>query len=165
MSAGVPSRVLWPVVIAGALVVHVVASLITVWVATSDPSYAVEDDYYRKAVAWDERRAQERHNAELGWRLDVDVTPAPSSGTEPTLSVRLSDPAGGPLDGASISLEAFHNARADEILRADLAPRGDGEYASGVAMRRPGVWELRFTVDRGGEHFTHTEMRYLTLGR
>jgi len=30
-------------------------------------------------------------------------------------------------------------------------------------MRRSGVWELRFGVDRGGERFTHTVRRHLDL--
>ncbi len=53
--------------IAGALAFHVISSLVVVYVATSDPSYAVEDDYYQKAVAWDEKRAQDRTERRSGW--------------------------------------------------------------------------------------------------
>jgi nitrogen fixation protein FixH len=159
-----PPHVLWPAVIVGALAVHVVASLVTVWIATSNPSYAVEEDYYQKALAWDASRDQKRHNTALGWRLDAEVTAAASTGGDPTLAVRLVDRDGRPLDGATVAVAAFHNARADEILRAELAAKGDGLYSCGLAMRRSGVWELRFTVDRGGERFTHTVTRHVNLG-
>lgn len=165
MKIQAPPHVLWPAVIAGALVLHVVATLVTVGIASSNPSYAVEEDYYKKAVSWDARRAQERHNAELGWRLDFQIVPTGSPSAQPTLAVRLSDAGGHPLDGAAVSVEAFHNARADQILRAELARDGDGRYSAPLAMRRSGVWELRFTVDRGGDLFTHTETRYVNLDR
>ena len=156
-------QVRWPALIVGALVIHVVASLVTVVIATSDPSYAVEEDYYRKALAWDERRVQDRHNRELGWQLEVEVAPPPAAGSDPTLVVRLADGNSQPLDGARVAVAAFHNARADQILRAELAATGGGVYACPLAMRRSGVWELRFTIDRGGERFTRTVRRHLRL--
>jgi hypothetical protein len=155
-------QVRWPALIVGALVLHVVASLVTVFIATSNPSYAVEEDYYQKALAWDERRAQERYSRELGWQLIVEVAPA-AAGSDPTLVARLADGNGQPLTGARVSVAAFHNARADQILRAELAATGGGAYACPLAMRRSGVWELRFVVDRGGERFTHTVRRHLNL--
>jgi hypothetical protein len=156
-------QVRWPALIVGALVIHVVASLVTVFIATSDPSYAVEEDYYQKALAWDERRAQEGHNRELGWQLDVEVAPPPAAGSDPTLVVRLADGNGQPLDGARIAVAAFHNARAGQTLRAEPAAVGAGAYACPLAMHRSGVWELRFTVGRDGERFTRTVRRHLNL--
>lgn len=158
-----PPRLRWPVLIIGALVIHVVVSLVTVVVATSNPSYAVEEDYYQKALAWDSRRAQDRHNLELGWQLDFEVAPPSAAGEDPQLAVRLADRSGQPLDGAEVAVAAFHNARAGQIVRADLATTGGGAYACPLAMRRSGRWELRFTVDRGGEHFTHTVTRHIGL--
>jgi hypothetical protein len=159
-----PPHLRWPALIIGALVVHVVVSLLTVVVALSNPSYAVEEDYYQKGLAWDARRAQERHNLELGWQLDFEVTRPPTAGSDPQLVVHLADRDGLPLDGARIAVAAFHNARADQILRGELAATGAGGYACPLAMRRAGRWELRFTVDRGGERFTRTITRHIALG-
>ena len=151
----------WPPMIAGALAFHVISSLVVVYVATSDPSYAVEDDYYEKAVAWDEKRAQDRTNEDLGWSLEFKVTPPERPGDQPTLDLTLLDADGGPLVGAAISVEGFHNARGDDILRERLTDVGDGVYSATPQMNRNGRWELRFSVDRGAEHFTHTESRHL----
>jgi nitrogen fixation protein FixH len=151
----------WPLIIAGALALHVISSLVVVYVATSDPSYAVEDDYYQKAVAWDEKRAQDRLNQDLGWSLEFTVTPPEKPGDLPALELSLLDAAGDPLVGAVVSVEAFHNSRGDDIVREVLNEVGDGVYGASPPMRRNGRWELRFTVDHGGDHFTYTEARHL----
>jgi nitrogen fixation protein FixH len=151
----------WPPIIAGALALHVVSSLVVVYMATSDPSYAVEDDYYQKAVAWDEKRAQDRRNEDLGWLLEFSVTPPEKPGDPPILELSLLDVGGEPLIGATVSVEASHNARGDDIVREVLREVGDGAYGASLPMRRNGRWELRFSVDRGTDHFTHTETRHL----
>ncbi len=151
----------WPPIIAGALAFHVIASLVVVYLTTSDPSYAVEEDYYEKAVAWDEKRAQDRLNHDLGWLLEFDVTPPAKPGDQPTLELTLLDADGGPLTGAAISVETFHNARANDRVRDVLTDAGDGSYVASLPMRRNGRWELRFTVSRGKDTFTYTETRHL----
>jgi hypothetical protein len=156
---------LWPWIIAGALTLHVVGSLVMVFVATSNPSYAVEEDYYQKALHWNDKRAQDRTNEELGWILDLEVHPAATPAGEPTLEVRLTDADGEPFEGAVMAVETFHNARADDILRASLDPVGEGVYRTTLPMRHNGRWELRFTVDHGQDHFTHTETRHLYVER
>ena len=151
----------WPPIIAGALAFHVISSLVVVYMATSDPSYAVEDNYYQKAVAWDEKRAQDRVNAYLGWTLEFSVEPPTRPGEQPALEVTLRDANNEHLIGAVVTVETFHNARGDNIVRAVLTDVGSGVYRASLPMRRNGRWELRFTVDRGADHFTHTETRHL----
>jgi hypothetical protein len=156
---------LWPWIIAGALALHVVGSLVVVFVATSNPSHAVEEDYYQKALHWNDKRAQDRTNEELDWSLDLAVRPAVTPGEEPTLEVHLADSSGEPVDGAAVAVETFHNAHAGDILRAGLDAVGEGVYQTTLPMHHNGRWEVRFTVDRGQEHFTHTETRHLFVER
>ncbi len=155
-----PGR-LWPVIIAGALALHVVASLVVVFIATSDPSYAVEEDYYQKALHWNDKRAQDRTNDSLGWSIDFSVEPPASPGDQPTLEVRIQDDHASPLMGAMVLVEAFHNARSGDILRTQLTPAGDGIYRAPFPADRNGRWELRFTIEHEGERFTHSETRHL----
>ncbi len=152
----------WPYLIAGALALHVVVSLIVVFIATSDPSYAVEEDYYQKAIDWDLKRAQDRTNENLGWRFEFEVTPPERPDDQPRLEVTLADAEGAPLTGATITVEAFHNSSSGDILRAALTPTDEpGVYRATLPMQRNGRWELRFTVDHGGQEFTSTETRHL----
>lgn len=150
---------LWPYAIAGALFLHVAAMSIMVWISTSDESYAVEPDYYAKALAWDERRAQDAHNAELGWTLDFAVEPAPP-GSDPILRATLVDADGSPITDAVVTVEAFANVRRDDVLTATLNPSPDG-YEIAMPMHRDGRWELRFHVTRGEKLFTYRETRHI----
>jgi nitrogen fixation protein FixH len=147
----------WPLLLVGLLIVGGVGpNLILLAMATGDPSFSVEPDYYTKSLHWDDRLAQERRNAELGWSLGLDVRPAASGGGGVLLTAHLADGAGAPLDGASVELEAFHNARASEVLRTSLRGGGEGAYAATLPARRPGLWEFRIVVRRGGDVFTRT---------
>ena len=153
---------LWPWVIGGALVLHVVVSLGVVFFATSDASYAVEEDYYQKAINWDEKRAQDRTNDELGWSLTFAAAPPVTPGEKPGIDVHLADAAGEPLAGARVALETFHKARSEDIIRMTIDPSDEaGLYKASPPMRHNGLWELRFTVELGNDRFTHTETRHL----
>jgi nitrogen fixation protein FixH len=100
-------------------------------------------------------------NDSLGWSIEISVEPPAIPGDQPALEVRLQDDHASPLMGAKVSVEAFHNARSGDILRAHLTPAGDGIYRAQFPADRNGRWELRFTVEHDGRHFTHTETRHL----
>lgn len=151
--------VFWPAVIAGALALHVVGTMVMVVIATSDASYAVEPDYYAKALAWDERRAQEQRNAELGWDLQFSLDPA-APGADPTVRATLTGAAGEPIADARVAVEVFSNVRRDDILTGVLRPVPDG-YRATLPMRGNGRWEFRFTATRDQDVFTHRETRHV----
>jgi nitrogen fixation protein FixH len=146
---------LWPWFPVALLVLGVGANLVLLTVAAGDPSFAVERDYYRKAVEWDRTLAQGEENARLRWSLGCEVRGG-------AMTVRLRDAAGRPLPGASVTVEAFHNARSSRILERSLVPGGEGEgkgegvYRADLPMTRPGLWELRFRAVRDGATFTRT---------
>jgi nitrogen fixation protein FixH len=143
----------WPVAVGVILGTCVAANLWIIRLANSDPSFAIEENYYEKALRWDEELAQRRHNAELGWQLAPALSPiSANSGAELRLTLR--DAAGKPLEGAAVTVRALHNARAGEPFDAELAPRGTADFAARLPIRRPGLWELRFEVRRGTDRFT-----------
>lgn len=135
--------------IVGLLGVSVVANVILIVKAHDDPSFAVEPDYYQKAVSWDERQAARAASEDLGWRVVVRAT-------RDRLEVRLFDRTGYPINDADLEVEAFHNARASARITADLEPKGGGLYALNRSFNRPGIWEYRLTAHRGDEHFMET---------
>jgi len=150
----------WPIIIVSALALHMAASAFFVYLATSNPSFAVEEDYYQKALDWDKRRAQDAVNRTLGWRLASELNDDPAS-SGAALQVLLSDSEGIPIDGAVVEVEAFPIARADQILRQRLHRAGEGRYAATLTMRRQGRWELRFVATRGADRFTHVIDHFL----
>lgn len=145
----------WPVIVIALLVGGAGANIGLMLVATRDPSFAVEPDYYQKALRWDETMAQEARNAALGWSIAVGFDGASSPGRV-TLAARVSDRAGRALEGARVEVEAFHSARASRVLAATLSPGSAGRYSATLPLDRPGLWELRLRVARGDAVFTRT---------
>jgi nitrogen fixation protein FixH len=141
----------WAFVPAGLLLASLVGVGTMCSIATRDPGFALEKDYYERAVRWDGEQAQWAENARLGYQLSVTSTPAPD-GVE--LVARVVDRQNRPLRGARVRAEAFANARAADRQDIVLAERADGAYAAPLAKPRPGLWELRLRVERDGERFT-----------
>ncbi|MBI2219349.1 MAG: FixH family protein [Candidatus Rokubacteria bacterium] len=154
-------RSYWPIALAGLLAVSAAVNLVVVAVATRDPSFAVERDYYRKALAWDETMAQEQRNADLGWRVDATLVPVGHPGRAARLDVRVADADAHPIDGARVTVEALHNARANDVFGPSLTAQDTGRYTGSLPNARRGLWELRIRVERGTAVFTTVLTREL----
>ena len=115
-----------------------------------DPSFALESDYYRKAVSWDAQRELERASAALGWQAQLEATPS-AHGTR--LRVQLSDAAGGALAGATVRVQAFANARAAQQFELELAETAPGSYSAELPSAAHGLWEFRLQATRGSARF------------
>ena len=153
------SRILWPGMVFALLGSQVLLMLVMAYMATMDPSFAVEPDYYQKALHWDDKRAQDRANTELGWQLEFTVEPA-AAGQDPTLRVELTSADGEPVTDATVAVEAFSNVRRDDVLTAILAATESG-YASTLPMHGDGRWEFRFHVTRDSDLYTYRETRHI----
>lgn len=158
---GVLARWGWPVAIILVLALSVGSNIWVMLLARNDPAFAVEPDYYRKAMAWDAHMAQERVNASLGWRAAATLSLA-RPGSPGHLALTLRDGAGHPIAGARLTAEAMHNARAAQRYEAALAERAPGEYQAPLDAHRPGEWEIRLIAVRGTQRFT--EVLRLTAG-
>lgn len=143
----------WPIAMGVILGISVVGNFWMAHVASSDPSVAIEPNYYDRAIHWDEHMAQVRANEALGWTVAPSLSPI-VSGSGSRLQVALHDRDGRPLDGARIDVIAVNNLIASEPLSATLIGSGEGIYFVMLPLRRTGLWELRFDVHRGTDHFT-----------
>jgi nitrogen fixation protein FixH len=144
----------WPVLLVGLLAAGVGANVYFMCRAVSDPSFAVEPDYYAKAVAWDAHQTQARENVELGWTVALSVAPADRGTGRARVVVTLDDRNGKPVPGLTVALQAFHNARASDIVTSTLVETPEHDYAGDVPVSRPGLWEFRVAAVRGADTFT-----------
>lgn len=141
----------WPLIVVGFLLFNVVTQGILITFALSDPGFRLEPDYYRRAVDWDQERAEEGQALAQGWSLAVDVQPAPEGAL---VVARLSarEPGGltRPLTGLSVRVTAFHPAHNDVTVQATL-PAGPepGVYAAPLPLRRAGRWTVRVEAHAG----------------
>lgn len=143
-----PNR--WALFPIGLLAILVSVQLVLLSLSRNDPSFAVEPEYYQKAVGWDRLQEQRQANAQLGWQATVILQTA-----SPELSVQLRDGAGRPLTEARVTALAFPNARAALQQELTLSETSPGIYASPVRVIHPGEWEIRLTATRQSETFTH----------
>src|SRR5688572_20826521 len=109
----------WPVAVAVILCLTIAGNIWLVRLANSDPSFAVEENYYERGVQWDAELAQRARNAELGWRLLATLSTV-ERGRGADLRVALSDSAIAPIAGATVVVRAVHVARANDPVEVTL---------------------------------------------
>lgn len=152
-----PAVWFWPTLVFALLGMQVLICATIIYASNSDPTFAVEPDYYQKSLNWDAAQAQKRAQSELGWTLALDVSSAASPLGQRQLRCRLMGRDGRPIEGAAVSAEAFHHARGNDRLRIEFIPAGPGSYEAAAPLRKPGLWEFRFDVRRGEQVFVATE--------
>src|SRR5688500_20140504 len=95
----------WPIAVTGILATTVAANIWVMMIASDDPSFAIEEDYYRKALAWDTTLAQAARNAALGWHLTPEMGPIGNEGRA-VLPARLTDSLGAAIQNAVVLVTA-----------------------------------------------------------
>jgi nitrogen fixation protein FixH len=143
---------LWPWIPALLLGSLIGAQMTVLAFVLDDPTFATEEDYYRKAVDWDARMLRERQSRALGWtaRLSVEST------RQHPVSLQLRDARGQAVSNARVNGVAFHNARAGHPLVLALEEVSPGLYRVELGGVRPGLWELRVRANRGRDDFETT---------
>ena len=149
----------WPAFIIFLLLIPVAAAVVLIRAANDDPSFAVEENYYERAQAWDEEAAQRALNEELGW--SVQLFAGRAGGERLLVQVRLFDAEGNELEADSFELEAFAVARAAERLQLELRLGEDGSWEAATPIERGGLWEFRCNVQVGDTRFTEVLRRDL----
>lgn len=148
-------KVFWISLIVGLLTAHVGLHMVLLFAAVNDPSFAVEPDYERKAVEWDDIQRERERSQRFGWTVDLSTRPADTPG-QVDVSLTLFDRFGKPVRDATAQVEAFHNARASNVVRQGLPHDADGVYAARLPLRRSGIWEFRLRVVRGDQVYVDT---------
>ncbi len=140
----------WPVGITLLLTAFVGGNLYMMRVASDDPAFAIEPDYYRKAVDFDSTMALEQRSALLHWTATAAIE---RGAGRPMVVVALADSLKQPVSSAHVTVRARFNARANDVLSDTLAESAPGRYASQLDVRHAGEWELQIDARRGVEHF------------
>jgi len=148
-----PHHVVWPGLVIVILGASLTGGIITITIASSDPSFAIKPDYYEKALAWDERHAAKRDSDALGWRADITLTGAPNASGERRVTLRLEDDAGQAIDDAGVTCELFHKARSADRITLTLELGPDGTYQAWLPSPREGAWHVGIIATRAADTF------------
>ena len=119
------------------------------YIAIDDPSFALEPNYYDKAVHWDSSEAEARASNVLG--LKLEFTSPLTVGANGSVNVQLGvkDRRELAFSGAQVQIEAFPNAYASHVEHILLRETAAGVYTGDLSRGVVGLWELRIVVKQG----------------
>ena len=119
------------------------------YVAIDDPSFALESNYYDKALHWDQSQQRARNSRALGLNLALSAPLALSKSGKVTVQLRVTDRETLAFSGADVALDAFPNAYANRVQRLILREVKPGLYVGELSQGVRGLWELRVIVTQG----------------
>lgn len=140
----------WPVGIVTALGLTVGGNLWVAMIAKDDPSFAIEENYYQRALQFDAQRGVEQRSDRLGWSLELEHGEASPAGT--TLTARLTDATGAPVTDASVQVRLTRVARSQQAYPVTLRAEG-GAYTAQVPVDAAGLWDVALEARRGPARF------------
>lgn len=123
------------------------------YVAIDDPHFALEPDYYDKAVHWDRSQAEQRASATTGLQLQLNGPLVTAADGSVEVEIRVTDRAAAPFPGARVELQAFPNAYAGQVQDLVLRESAPGVYVGRLTRGVLGLWELRIGVVRDAVRF------------
>lgn len=144
----------WPLGVTVILGATVAANLWVMRIANADPAFAIEPDYYAKAVAFDSLMAAERRTLALGWGVDAALAPVDRDG-HGLLTVQLRGADAAPLAGATVRVVARFNARANDSVTAVLREERAGVYTAAIPVAHAGEWEVRIDATKDDAQYSH----------
>jgi nitrogen fixation protein FixH len=151
-----PPTWVWPTVVVALLTGQLVVCGVIVFASSSDPTVAVEPDYYEKAISWDQQAAQRERSRQLGWSATVTVDPLTDRTGARAVGINLRDRNSDSICGAAVRATVFHHACARERFETEFNETADGRYVARLPLKRDGVWEFRIQAQRGSDVFTLT---------
>lgn len=142
----VPAHIRYPGLVLAFLLGSVLSQVVLFRAAFSGQGLQVEDNYYQRALGWDQAQAQRQRLERAGLTLNVAITPN-AIGQTITLKVLQDGQAPLNLEGMTLELEGFRPQLAKAQFKSTLA--APQAWAQGVRMNAamaPGVWDLRYTL-------------------
>jgi nitrogen fixation protein FixH len=151
-----PARHLfWPIFLVSLISIHILSVVVMVIIATHDKSFAIEPDWYQKGLHYEQTAQQQEANRQLAWSVRLAVGKSLAGSNQRSVTCKVLDRAGKPVENATVDLVAFAHLRASKPASTVLLPRAAGEYIATMSFDDPGMWEFRLVVQRGKETFTH----------
>lgn len=148
---GIPDRFFWPGLVVALLISSVGWSVGLMLYASSDGGAQVVENYYDRAVRFDEIRATEQAASQAGWRVQLQW---PAAAGE-SLGLRIIDADGDPVGGLQGSVELRRPELSGAQGRAQLVPVADqaGRYRVDLSPDRDGLWDVVVEANQGAQSY------------
>lgn len=158
MRISLPPHIAWPAFVISILLMGMVTTLYTVYLANQSPPQVVEN-YYEKALNWDSEQAVVAASQALGWDLQLAIVPSRTGATERTIKVTLLDAAGQPITNLEGTVRARRPDQIGILAETALTVRPDGSYEAHLPLAQRGLWDLEVVAQRDNERFVQTVRR------
>lgn len=143
---GLLSTLRVPLLAGGIMAACLASTGALIFMAERDRTFAVEPNYYAKALAWDRDHQAALRSRALGWNAL-----ARAQGEE--LVVTLTDREGRPVKGAVVGAEVFASIRAAVRTHLALTESSAGEYRTVLPAGPSGLWRVNLTAQHEEDRF------------
>ena len=155
-------RYFMPAVVLGLLGGHMIFIVTAITLGTGDPSFAVVPDYYSKAVDYDEHKALLAESEALGWSVQLTPADAVDAIGQRELVVQLRDREGQPVHGLTVRVEAYHMARANQLVTLECVEVLPGQYVGQGRLGREGFWQYAVEAVSPSQRFAADVKQYVS---
>lgn len=153
---------LWPMIVIGMLSAQLLVCGLTLFLALSDATFAVEPSYYAEATRWSQHAARTQNAKDLGWAVDLTVGNSLADSDTRPLAIALRDRDGTPLSAATVTCVVFHHAHGGDRATLTLRETDPGVYATMARLPWSGTWEFRLAATHAGQTLSATERREIS---
>lgn len=141
----IPPHIGWPLLIIGFLLLGVTWSMGVVVASQSDGGPEIVEDYYEKAISWDDEAQRRARSDAQNWDISITVQ---RDNEDPVLFVNILDANGNPAEGLTGSVYALRPQKAQPIAKLAITPsQTAGLYTSPFPSLTPGLWDFRIEAE------------------
>lgn len=155
------ARRFWVTLICLILGSNVAMGFFAVYLALSDPSQTVIPNYYQKGLDWDKTKALWAASEQLGWTVQVSISPDSAQASKRTVRLTVVDRDGKTVEKAMASLSLFHHAHAKSVQELRLKEVFPGVYECEAFMPESGRWDMTLHLEQGDCEFLWQEVNDL----
>ncbi|MEP3482102.1 MAG: FixH family protein [Fuerstiella sp.] len=140
------SRFLWCGVVMGLLGLQMTGCLFALFIATTSSSMAVIPNYHRKAMEWDDYKAEQQATADLGWNESIDVSPPIDIMENRLITIRVEDTHKKPIEIEQMTTMVYHHAQAAELHEVTMKRLAPGTFRGKLRIRKAGIWQVESKI-------------------
>jgi nitrogen fixation protein FixH len=159
------AQYIWTAFILMFFALHAVLWTVAIVFTSVDKSHAIVQDYDQLALNWDQEKAMRQASTALGWQCQLSVGADTDIRNRHDVQIKLTDRTGNPVNGAAITLSAFHRGRAGDPQLLRFRETAPGAYSCDVAINRKGLWHFNGKAIVGNSTFVIEQQRMLEMNR
>jgi nitrogen fixation protein FixH len=151
MTTAVPTYRWIPWLFAALFLPVLAVNIALVKLALSSSTGLVSDHAFDTGQGYNRVIAAGRKQAELGWHSEIALQALAGGGHRGRLLVTLTDAAGAPLRGLTVSGRLYSPVDPQPDQDVTLSEAGDGHYQQEVTLPRAGQWQAQLTAARDAD--------------